>query len=195
MGPKRKSPARRQPGASSHATRPQPSPREKAAQPWLPWAIGSALLLAGAAVGWSVPALLLGSVAGQAERPAAKAPVTPVDKAAAAEAPVEAVTDPGMTVELIWVLQNTGNTTWTPHEYRFAPAAGGGALPVLPLPSGTVVKGEANGYIKPGEMVTLIARLNAPAEPGTWQPSWQLTGPRGPVPGGLIRASVTVRNN
>lgn len=92
---------------------------------------------------------------------------------------------PGEDVELQWRVANTGQTTWTPDDYRFVP--GGADLPVLPLPM----------RVKPGDSVTVRAEVTTPLTAGDWKVFWLLTGTDASgndrlVTGGRLDAEVTV---
>lgn len=95
--------------------------------------------------------------------------------------PQAATATTGGQVTLTWELINAGEAAWTVDLYRFIPV-GSAVGPVLPLPFA----------IEPGTRAKVRTTLTVPVTPGLWQPSWVLTGPSGPVPGGRISARVGV---
>jgi hypothetical protein len=157
-------------------------------RPWLPWAVGLGLLLLGAFVGWASSYLALRPLLGlPAGTPRSPGKVTPAGEGArvaailpsASAAPVSAA--PGEQVILSWQVWNTGGAAWAADSYRFTlnDARSG----VIPLPHA----------VPPGESVTIVAVVTVPHVSAAWQPTWQLTGERGPVPGGTLSASLQVR--
>jgi hypothetical protein len=166
---------------------PKPGPQpEKPSRRWVPWVIGASLLLMGFAAGWGALALALNRVEG--DLPAAGQRPLPPAKVDAAEVVEESpvLTAPaGAQVTVQWVIGNRGTTTWTPLDYRFVPEEST-VSPVIALPPGS-----GTPYIKPGTIVRVQALLTMPATRGPWQPSWQLMGPGGAVPGGRLTVTIT----
>lgn len=162
-----------------------PAPRDWRRERWVPWAVSLSLVLLGFAIGYIPAAIVL--------RPAFKVPVparagknvrirTGPDRAQVLGIAPAVRATAGEQVTISWTVANTGESTWTVDGYRFVPADAE-STPVLAL----------GQTADPGEQVEVRANLTPPADfAGTWTPSWTLTGPKGPVPGGELRAQVEV---
>jgi hypothetical protein len=169
-----------------------PGPRDGQPQswhrPWLPWAVGLGLLLLGAFVGWASSYLALSPLLGlPAGTPRSAGKATPAGEGARVEAILPtasagpALVAPGEQVILSWQVWNTGGAAWAADTYRFALIDDRSG--VIPLPHA----------VPPGESLTVRAVVTVPDVSAVWEPTWQLTGPRGPVPGGTLSASLQVR--
>jgi hypothetical protein len=157
--------------------------RQGWAKPWLPWAIGLGLLVAGVAVGWlSTYAALRPLLGGPAPKAPSPKPAPAAEEARVADAVSGGRAAVGDQVDVTWEVTNTGGTSWAPDSYRFVPEDERAS--VLPLPR----------TVSPGSVVTVRALLTVPEVTGSWQPTWALTGPKGPVPGGRLAVTVAVQS-
>jgi hypothetical protein len=172
---------------------PKPKPDPRPEPRWLPWAIGSALFLAGFGIGWGGLGALIRRVEGTL--PAPKAPQVAeakVDGAEVTGAQPPITAQPGAQITPQWLITNRGTTTWTPFAYRFVPSDSTVAPIIALRPSATDTSASS---VAPGETASVTVVLTVPATSGTWQPVWQLVGPEGPVPGSAITLMVLVRDD
>ncbi|HYF78957.1 MAG TPA: NBR1-Ig-like domain-containing protein, partial [Symbiobacteriaceae bacterium] len=183
-------------GSAAAALPPRPGADEQRAaeegwqRPWVPWAIGVGLLLAGAVIGWILPSVVLRPILGEMA-PTGKKNERGRAEAKAVVGAAFAYAAPGEQVELTWQIRNTGEETWTSGEYFFLPVSRQGAR-VINLPEPVDPDEDEPDGIEPGELLRLSALVQASPDAGTWRLAWELHGPDGPVPGGRLTAEIRV---
>jgi hypothetical protein len=146
---------------------------------WPAWATGLSIFLVSGLVGAAGPFYVVRRFWGEVE---AKGPNPRLHGRAEARvgAIPEMAVDVGEQVEILWLVTNIGEATWTVDRYRFISHDD---LPVLSLPH----------TVEPGETAVARAVVAVPRSSRVWRPVWVLTGPDGPVPGGTLTARITVR--
>lgn len=144
---------------------------------WRDWLIPLAILLLAAAGGAAGLKQFLKPILG---RPGPARPVlAPAQlpaRVTVADGPLPTRVRPGDEVVTTWVVINSGQRALAVDAHRFVP--GSDLLPVLPLPR----------TVPPGARAQLLVRLTIPPFVDRWTARWVLTGPQGPVSGGVLEA-------
>lgn len=146
---------------------------------WVRWAVGLGLVFLGAAVGAiSLHVVLLPILGGTDTFTLASSQAKGQVRAFVSDAPLPIRARPGERLVTTWVVINVGQAVWPVDQYRFVPATADLGLVSLPR------------TVHPGQGVTMRMAIEPPEFQGRWSARWQLTGPDGPVEGGLLEILV-----